>query len=96
MKSFKNYIQNFSKVFIKRKRPYQYEFPESPFKIQNSKKSHTVIKNQFKSPVDGMNVNALMLLIRIRFCSMRRDINLLLFTFRTNFPIKRPNYRKKQ
>ena len=26
---------------------------------------------------------------------MRRDINLLLLIFRTNFPIKRPNYRKK-
>ena len=25
---------------------------------------------------------------------MRRDINLLLLIFRTNFPIKRPNYRK--
>ena len=27
---------------------------------------------------------------------MRRDINLLLLIFRTNFPIKRPNYRKKK
>ena len=26
---------------------------------------------------------------------MRRDINLLLLIFRTNFPIKRPDYRKK-
>ena len=29
------------------------------------------------------------------FCSTRQDINLLLFIFRTKFPIRKLNYRKK-
>ena len=48
-KSHKNYRQNFEKIFLKRKRPYQYKFLAKPFTIQNTKKSHRVIKNQ-KSP----------------------------------------------
>ena len=35
LKSYKNYIQKFSKIFIKRKRPYQYKFPSKP--LHNSK-----------------------------------------------------------
>ena len=47
----KSCTQNFNKLFIKRKRQYQYKIPAKPFAIQNSKKSHRVIKkNQVKSP----------------------------------------------
>ena len=35
LKSYKDYIQNLSKIFIKRKRPYQYKFPAKP--LHNSK-----------------------------------------------------------
>ena len=48
LKSYKNYTQNFSKIFIKRKRLYQYKLPAKP--LHNSKKSHRVIKNQVQSP----------------------------------------------
>ena len=54
-----------------------------------------VIKNQFKSP-SGWHKSQCADFNKIRFWSMRRDINLLLLIFRTNFPIKRPNYRKKK
>ena len=30
LKSYKNYTQNFSKIFIKSKRPYQYKFAAKP------------------------------------------------------------------
>ena len=52
MKSYKNYTQNFSKIFIKSKRPYQYKFlaKPRPFTIQNSNKSRKAIKNQVKRP----------------------------------------------
>ena len=64
----KSCTQNFSKLFIKRKRQYQYKIPEKPFAIQNSKKSHRVIKKvKSKVPVDDINVNALILMIWISF-----------------------------
>ena len=57
--------QNFSKLFIKRKRQYQYKIPAKPFANQNAKKSHRVIKIiTSKVPVpDDINVNALILII---------------------------------
>ena len=64
----KSCTQNFSKLFIKRKRQYQYKIPAKPFAIQNSKKSHRVIKKvKSKFPVDDINVNALILMIWISF-----------------------------
>ena len=64
----KSCTQNFSKLFIKRKRQYQYKIPAKPFAIQNSKKSHRVIKKvKSKVPVDDINVNALILMIWISF-----------------------------
>ena len=46
LKSYKNYTQNFCKIFIKIKRPHQYyintNFRQNPFTIQNSK---ILIKN---------------------------------------------------
>ena len=60
----KSCTQNFSKLFIKRKRQYQYKIPAKPFAIQNSKKSRRVIKKvKSKVPVDDINVNALILMI---------------------------------
>ena len=44
--------------------------------------------------MDGIDKSQCADFNKIRFWSMRRDINLLLLIFRTNFPIKRPNYRK--
>ena len=44
-----------------------------------------------KVSMDEINVNALILIIWIRFGSMRGNINVLLFIFRTNFPIRRCN-----
>ena len=64
----KSCTQNFSKLFIKRKRQYQYKIPAKPFAIQNSKKSHRVIKKiKSKVSVDDINVNALILMIWISF-----------------------------
>ena len=64
----KSCTQNFSELFIKRKRQYQYKIPAKPFAFQNSKKSHTVIKKiKSKVPVDDINVNALILMIWISF-----------------------------
>ena len=64
----KSCTQNFSKLFIKRKRQYQYKIPAKPFAIQNSKKSHRVIKKvKSKVPVDDINVSALILMIWISF-----------------------------
>ena len=64
----KSCTQNFSKLFIKRKLQYQYKIPAKPFAIQNSKKSHRVIKKvKSKVPVDDINVNALILMIWISF-----------------------------
>ena len=64
----KSCTQNFSKLFMKRKRQYQYKIPAKPFAIQNSKKSHRVIKKvKSKVPVDDINVNALILMIWISF-----------------------------
>ena len=64
----KSCTQNFSKLFIKRKRQYQYKIPAKPFAIQNSKKSHRDIKKvKSKVPVDDINVNALILMIWISF-----------------------------
>ena len=64
----KSCTQNFSKLFIKRKRQYQYKIPAKPFAIQNSKKSHRVIKKvKSKVPVDDINVNALILMTWISF-----------------------------
>ena len=51
----KSCTQNFSKLFIKRKRQYQYKIPAKPFAIQNSKKSHRVMKKvKSKVPVDDI------------------------------------------
>ena len=44
LKSYKSCTQNFSKIFIKRKR--QYQFWQNPFGIRNSKKSHRVVKKK--------------------------------------------------
>ena len=65
----KSCTQNFSKLFIKRKRQYQYKIPPKPFANQNSKKSHRFIKIiTSKVPVpDDINVNALILIIWISF-----------------------------
>ena len=57
----KSCTQNFSKLFIKRKRQYQYKIPAKPF--PNSK--FREIKS--KVPVDKINVNSLILIIRISF-----------------------------
>ena len=64
----KSCTPNVSKLFIKRKRQYQYKIPAKPFAIQNSKKSHRLIKKvKSKVPVDDINVNTPILIMWISF-----------------------------
>ena len=88
----KSCTKNLSKIFIKRKRQYQ-SLRQNPFAIQNFKRSHRVIKkNQMKSPsvrhkrqcADPNNTEKFLI-------HEARLIWLLLFIFRTNFPIRRRN-----
>ena len=75
MKTSISVIQNSGKT------PSQFKIPRNHIELYKKIKS--------KVPVDDINVNALLLMIRISFGSMRRDVNLLPFIFRTNFPIRR-------